>query len=186
MGLFKRSASHAAETACPALALGPPIALAVIEDTHAYEGDDGESYWSIGLAPVHEDTDGEYHFLRPGDSLSDSRAIYCKVAGVKHYPKALKDSRFKPPCPAILIPEPNNAHDANAVGVWDSSGSVQAGHIPRELSAEIAARMRAGEQLMAMMLREIRRGSRSGPRAALHLLVVPPCELQMKMVKEDD
>jgi hypothetical protein len=42
-------------------------------------------------------------------------------------------------------------------------------------------RIRAGEQLIAYVLREIRRQSRSGPRAALHALVMPTGELNLSI-----
>jgi hypothetical protein len=173
----------------PQVPPGLPIKLTVIEDTHSYEGDDGKTYWSIGLAPVIEDTDGGHHFLRPGDPLPDSRAIYCKVAGVKHYGDALRDRRFKPLCVVKLIPEPDNPYGhGHAVGVWDSSGTVQAGHIPSELSAGITEWIRAGKLGGAVVLREIRQGSKSGPRSALHILVMPPIppgKLEMKILDED-
>ncbi|HLN07282.1 MAG TPA: hypothetical protein VK217_13455, partial [Acidimicrobiales bacterium] len=72
-----------------------------------------------------------------------------------------------------------------AVGVWDASGSIQVGHIPAECCAEVASRIRTGEQLVGYVLREIRRDSKSGPRSALHLLVTPADELNLSIVDED-
>jgi hypothetical protein len=89
---------------------------------------------------------------------------YCAVAGESHYTEAItrtlkicwsdqKDDRiFR----AILVPEPNNKFDPNAVGVWSSSG--QLGYLPREeailyrrLFAEIRERGYDGGTCEAVM-----------------------------------
>jgi HIRAN domain len=160
---------------------GSPITVRVLEDTHPYMTADGSTWWSGGYAPVSEDQHGEHRFLSLGEYLCNSRVLYCKIAGAQHYPAALGGSRLKPGSIALLRPEPENPYDANAVGLWDRSGSVQAGYIPADHSAQIASRIRAGEQLIAYVLREIRRGSRSGPRAALHALVMPTGELNLSI-----
>ena len=160
------------------------ITVRVVEDTHTYAADDGSIWWSGGYAPIHEDSDGEHHFIALGERLSDPRVLYCKVAGARHRPEALEDSRFKPGSAAMLRPEPDNPYDANAVGVWDGSGSVQVGYIPADCCPGIASRIRAGEQLVGFVLREIRRGSKSGQRAALHLLVMPAGALNLSIIDE--
>ena len=180
----KAARSGHAETAASPVAPGPPITVRVAEDTHTYQGNDGKRYWSGGYAPVYDDGSGEHHFLRPGEPLSNPRALYCTVAGVQHYSEALQDSRFAPMSPLKLIPEPDNPYDPNAVRVRDGSGSVQVGHIPRDLSAEVAERIRSGEQLAALVLREIRLTSKSGRRWSLHIIVMPTGELTLSIVED--
>jgi hypothetical protein len=158
------------------------VTVRVAEDTHGYATADGSTWWSGGYAPVAGVQDAEHQFLTLGQYLSDSRVLYCKIAGAQHYPAALQGSSFRPGSTALLRAEPENPHDANAVGVWDASGCVQAGYIPADHSADIASRIRGGEQLVAFVLREIRRGSKSGPRAALHALVMPAGELNLSIV----
>jgi hypothetical protein len=63
---------------------------------------------------------------------------HCAVAGESYYGEAIaktvqtcwaddeEDRVFN----AILVPEPNNEFDANAVGVWSSCGKL--GHLPRD------------------------------------------------------
>jgi hypothetical protein len=177
MRLFRRKRSRPVPE-------GPPITLLVKEDTHQFEGEDGDTYWCIGPAPVYEDTDGESHYLRLGQALPDGRAIYCKVAGISFYPQALRDRQLTPGSRLELKLEPNNAHDANAVGVWDERGRIQAGHVPAELSAEIAGRIRSGEQLCGEVVREVRRGSQSGPRVGLHILILPPAPLEIERLDD--
>jgi hypothetical protein len=163
---------------------GPPIRLLIKDDTHPFEGDDGRTYWCIGPAPVYEDANGEAHYLQLGQELPDSRAIFCKVAGVSFYAEALGDRRLAPGSRLKLELEPDNAHDANAVGVWDEDGRIQAGHVPAELSAAVAGRIRSGEQLTAEVLREVRRDSESGPRVGLHILILPPAPLELERLED--
>ena len=67
---------------------------------------------------------------------------HCAVAGESFYGDAIaktvktcraddeEDRVFR----AILVPEPKNEFDANAVGVWSACG--QLGHLPRDEAAE--------------------------------------------------
>jgi hypothetical protein len=48
-----------------------------------------------------------------------------------------------------LVPEPRNPHDRNAVGVWSSRG-VQVGYLTAERAPWIGARLRAGEEAVAV------------------------------------
>ncbi len=160
----------------------PSITVRVAEDTHQYARADGSTWFSGGYAPITGAQDAEHQFLALGRYLSDPRVLYCKIAGAQHYPTALQGSRLQPGSTALLRPEPENPYDANAVAVWDASGLLQAGYIPADHSANIAARIAAGERLIAFVLREIRRGSRSGPRVALHALVMPAGELHLSIV----
>lgn len=66
---------------------------------------------------------------------------YCEVVGESFYAQAI--AQTLPTCwsdeeddrvfRAILIAEPDNEYDSNAVGVWSSVGKV--GHLPREEAA---------------------------------------------------
>jgi hypothetical protein len=67
---------------------------------------------------------------------------YCAVVGESHYQEALRatsrscsigrDSR--PTFTAVLVPEPDNPYDSNAVAVHSSVGKL--GHLSRESAAE--------------------------------------------------
>lgn len=155
----------------------------VVEDTHSFDGEDGNHWWSVGLAPVYPDSDGEHHFMMLGESLCEGQVLYCKVAGVQHYAGAIADSCFAAGSTTRLIAEPENEYDGNAVGVWDARSRIQVGHIPADCCAGVAAQLDRGEHLVGYVLREIRRGSKSGPRTGLHLLVVPAGELTLSVVR---
>ena len=64
--------------------------------------------------------------------------------------------RSLPDAPFVLQPklEPDNPYDANAIGLWvtretgDGSRTCRVGYISRDLSADLAPRMRAGQELL--------------------------------------
>jgi hypothetical protein len=96
-------------------------------------------------------------------SWSDPRLRVVKVAGASYRGDALQDDAFAPGRRLALVPEPDNPHDSNAVGIWDVERRVQAGYVP----AEIAPQLRGDEQ--AVSLWEFRE---HGQRIGLRVLVV--------------
>lgn len=153
----------------------------VAHDRSCDTEDDGPR-WSRGFRPIHRDTHGADHFLTLGEHLCDGEVLYCEVVGIEHHGAAIDDACFEPGSPTLLIPEPWNEHDPNAVGVWDLHGAIQVGHIPAEHCAEVASRLNGGEHLVGYVMREIRRGSKVGPRSALHLLVGPAGALTLSVI----
>jgi hypothetical protein len=91
---------------------------------------------------------------------------------VTYRPDALQDDRFSPGRLVILRPEPTNPYDPNAVGVWDASGSIQLGFVPREYSERVAMDIASPISLEGLTLREFMRTS-SGPRLGIHILIAP-------------
>jgi hypothetical protein len=142
----------------------------LIEDTHVFQGNEGETIWCGGHAPV----DGDGRFLNVDTRLaSDDRVLYCRAAGARHRPQALSDARFDPGAQILLRSEPDNPHDAQAVGIWDVTGALQLGYIPATLCGEVAASIRSGASLGGQVIREFRLGSSRGERIALHVLIAP-------------
>jgi HIRAN domain len=80
------------------------------------------------------------------------------VAGVSFRPEAVADSSFDPGRRLALVPEPDNEHDANAVGVWNDDSTLQAGYVPRDIAAALdgselaVALWRAGEGLRVLIV----------------------------------
>jgi hypothetical protein len=68
----------------------------------------------------------------------DERIRVVPVAGVSFRPEALVDATFEPGKTLALVPEPQNEHDPNAVGIWNEQRTVQAGYVPREVAPELA------------------------------------------------
>jgi hypothetical protein len=59
------------------------------------------------------------------------------VAGVSFRPEAVTDSSFDPGARVALVPEPENEHDPNAVGIWNEERTLQAGYVPRDTTPEL-------------------------------------------------
>jgi hypothetical protein len=102
-----------------------------------------------------------------GDALrwDDPRLRVVKLAGASYRADALQDDGFAPGRRLALVPEPDNEHDPNAVGIWDAGRTVQAGYVP----AEIAPEVRGDEQ--AVSLWEFR--GDDGERVGLRVLIAP-------------
>jgi hypothetical protein len=96
----------------------------------------------------------------------DSRVRVVKLAGASYREAVLQDDAFAPGRRLALVPEPENPHDAHAVGVWDAERRVQGGYVP----AEVASELRGDEQ--AVSLWEF--GGEDGQRIGLRVLIVPP------------
>ena len=76
----------------------------------------------------------------------DRRIRVVPVAGVSYRPEALPDASFDPGRALALVPEPDNEHDPNAVGIWNEDRSLQAGYVPREAAGEL----RGDEQAVSL------------------------------------
>jgi hypothetical protein len=68
----------------------------------------------------------------------DERVRVVPVAGVSFRAETLRDPSFEPGRPLVLVPEPENEHDPNAVGVWNEERTLQAGYVPREVAPELS------------------------------------------------
>src|SRR5262249_13623660 len=60
------------------------------------------------------------------------RLLVVAVAGVSFRPEAVSDPSFDPGRRVALVPEPENEHDPNAIGIWNEARTLQAGYVPRE------------------------------------------------------
>jgi hypothetical protein len=87
----------------------------------------------------------------------DPRIRVVPVAGVSFRPEAVADGSFDPGARLTLVPEPENEHDPNAIGVWNADRTLQAGYVPREVAAELdgaeqaVSLWRAGEGLRILL-----------------------------------
>ena len=64
----------------------------------------------------------------------DPRILVVPVAGVSFRIEALEHPSFDPGRPLALVPEPENQHDPNAVGIWNEERTLQLGYVPREFA----------------------------------------------------
>jgi hypothetical protein len=68
----------------------------------------------------------------------DPRILVVAAAGVSFRPEALDDPSFDPGRRLALVPEPDNEHDPNAVGIWNEERTLQLGYVPRDDTARLA------------------------------------------------
>jgi hypothetical protein len=76
----------------------------------------------------------------------DARVRVVPVAGASYRPEALSDPSFDPGNRLALVPEPENEHDPNAVGIWNEEQTLQAGYVPRDVAPEL----RGDEQAVSL------------------------------------
>jgi HIRAN domain len=77
---------------------------------------------------------------------SDPRVRVVHVAGVSYRADALPDESFDPGRRLLLVPEPDNEHDPNAVAIWNESRTLQIGYVPREVAPDV----RGDEQALSL------------------------------------
>jgi hypothetical protein len=85
------------------------------------------------------------------------------VAGVHHFPDSAVHESFAPGKQLALVAEPDNPHDAAAVGVWNAERTLRVGHVPAVIVAELPPNERT-----ALSLSEQLDG---GKRTTLRILV---------------
>ena len=74
---------------------------------------------------------------------SDARIRVVPVAGVSFRADALDDPSFAPGRRLVLVPEPENEHDPNAVAIWNDERTLQIGYVPREIAQELSGEEQA-------------------------------------------
>jgi hypothetical protein len=88
----------------------------------------------------------------------DPRVRVIPVAGVSFRPGAVADPSFDPGERLALVPEPDNEHDPNAIGIWNEARSLQAGYVPGDVAPELdgselaVSIWRAGEGLRVLLV----------------------------------
>jgi hypothetical protein len=88
----------------------------------------------------------------------DERIRVVAVAGVSFRAADVRDASFDPGVQLALVPEPENEHDRNAIGIWNEERMLQAGYVPREVAAELDGSelafslWRAGESGLRVLL----------------------------------
>jgi len=92
---------------------------------------------------LERDRRGAGYYLRDAASgervdWDDPRVRVIAVAGVSFRPEAVVDSSFDPGARLALLPEPDNEHDPNAIGIWNEERTLQAGYVPRDAAPALA------------------------------------------------
>jgi hypothetical protein len=150
----------------------------VVAQERYWYPDDGGEVWVAGYQLV----DGEGRYLgRDAPELAGAGLRVSGVAGAgRHHADALQSEAAAPGRALRLRRDRENEHDANAIAVETDAGEVL-GFVPRELAAEIAPQMDAGEAYSALVLREQRATPRD-PRTGLTMLLAPAGELSLRVL----
>ena len=95
----------------------------------------------------------------------DPRVRVIKLAGVSYRLDAMQDDGFAPGRRLALVPEPDNEHDPNAIGVWDAERRAHGGYVPADVAADLDA-----DAWRAVSLLEFFEGEQ---RVGLRVLLAP-------------
>jgi hypothetical protein len=150
----------------------------VFEERYWYP-DDGGIVWISGYTLV--DSESGRFLARDAPELRERGLRVVGVAGAgQHHAQALARDDVAPGRPLVLRRDADNPHDANAIAVHGAGGE-QVGWVPREVAAELAPSLDAGDPWSALALREQRRSPRD-PRAGLTMLLAaaPAIELRVR------
>jgi hypothetical protein len=148
----------------------------VFEERYWYP-DDGGVVWLAGYAVV--DPDSGRYLARDAPELRERGLRVVGVAGAgQHHAEALAGDDAAPGRALVLRRDAANPHDPNAIAVH-AAGGAQIGWVPREVAAELAPSLDAGEPWAAIALRE-RRASPRDPRTGLTMLLAPAAAIQLR------
>ena len=147
----------------------------VFEERYWYP-EDGGQVWLSGYSIIDADT-GD--FVARGDQRLLGRRLHVTgVAGAgRHHADDIQGHDAAHGEPLTLRRDPDNPHDPNAIAVHGAEGE-QFGWVPRELAAEIAPEIDAGQQWSAVVLREQRESPRD-PRTGLTMLLAPTAAIEL-------
>ena len=147
--------------------------------------DDGGQVWVAGYQLV--DPESGRYLARDAPELTARGLHVVGVAGAgRHHAEAIASDAVAPGRPLALRRDPENPHDPNAIAVHTAGSDPSAGDgdqvgwVPRELAAELAPLLDAGEPWSALVLREQRRSPRD-PRHGLTMLLAPAAELELRV-----
>jgi hypothetical protein len=94
-----------------------------------------------------------------------------KVRGVPQYREQVRAALLEPGVRMRLVREPDNAHDSNAIAVFDGTGVGPIGYVDRDRAKRMARSMDLGVELDALLLRAGKytheRAYREGPIVVL-------------------
>ena len=153
-----------------------PVEVAVRLEERYWYPDDGGIVWVAGFHVVDPQSGRFLGRDAPELAARDLHVVW--VAGAARHAETLESGAAAPGAPLVLRRDPGNAFDPNAIAV-DTAGGAQAGWVPRELAAELAPRLDAGEPWSALVLRE-RRDSPRDPRTGLTMLLAPGTAVELR------
>lgn len=130
-----------------------------------------------GYTPI--DAQSGRYLARDAPELATRGLIVAAIAGAARFHDAVLQSAAAAPGAALTLRrDPVNEHDPAAIAVLTPAGA-QVGWVPREIAAEVAPPLDAGERWAAVVLRE-RRASPRDPRTGLTMLLAPADAIRLR------
>ena len=150
------------------------VTIDVTREERYWYPDEGGIVWVAGFMPIEPES---RRFLGR-EALRERGLIVCGVAGAAaHHDDVLQTEGAEPGAALALRRDPGNVHDPNAIAVHTRDGG-QLGWVPRELAAELAPKLDAGEEWSAVVLRE-QRASPRDPRTGATMLLAPAASVEL-------
>jgi hypothetical protein len=146
------------------------------EERHWYP-DEGGVVWIAGYSVLDPAT-GQY-LARDAPQLAARGLVVAGVAGAaRFHDDVLQSAAVAPGSALTLRRDPANEHDPNAIAVM-AAGGAQAGWVPRDVAAAVAAELDAGRPWAAVVLRERRAGPHE-PRGGLTMLLAAAESIELR------
>lgn len=141
--------------------------LKLIPRTFDPDGDETDLMW-YGYGIV--DQDGNFVTYKDR-RLRELGTFIFNVAGTSYRREALQNACFEPLRTVKLIPEDNNPHDLNAVAVWDETGKIMVGYVPREDAQAVRTTIAESPECSGLVIaHSIKGGKRVGLTVMFGLL----------------
>jgi hypothetical protein len=152
------------------------VSIDVEREERYWYPDDGGVVWVAGFMPV----DPRSRRFLGREALRERGLIVAGAAGAAaHHGDVLQHDGARPGSPLTLRRDPENEHDPNAIAVHTAGGAML-GFVPREVAAELAPRLDAGEAWSAVVLRE-QRASPRDPRTGVTMLLAPAERIELRV-----
>jgi hypothetical protein len=106
------------------------LALRFVDREFGTYADDGTEIYGRGWVIHDATTDSAFEEADP--LLDDASILVFNVRGVTFHKAALQQSCFNPGHEVLIVPEPDNPVDEDALAVWDASRRHHLGYVPKE------------------------------------------------------
>jgi HIRAN domain len=154
------------------------VVVDVVHEERYWYPEEGGQVWLAGYQLI--DRESGRFLARDAPELAARGLRVASVAGAgQHHADALLSEAVAPGQLLLLLRDPGNPHDPNAIQVHPAGGGAQVGWVPRELAEELAPELDAGRAWSAVVLREQRRSPRD-PRHGLTMLLGPAESIELR------
>lgn len=151
------------------------LTLEMIDDTDEFEGG---PHRAVEVHGFDLNLPSGEPLLKSETGPVEERVFYFRVAGISHFEVDAQSPSFAPGQPILLVPEPSNPADPNAIRVMSPDMNLTAGYVPRAAAAVAAALLHSSGRRYAtgVVTKTFRVG---GKRNAIEVLGTVGRELEL-------